>query len=35
MGCFPEISKMVEINQSVPLLIPEPEGEEFLSWRRA
>jgi hypothetical protein len=31
MGCFPEISKMAETNQPVPLLIPEPEGEEFLT----
>jgi hypothetical protein len=29
MGCFPDNSKMAETNQPVPLLIPEPEGEEF------
>jgi hypothetical protein len=29
MGCFPEIAKMAETNQPMPLLIPEPEGEEF------
>jgi hypothetical protein len=29
MGCFPDISKMAETNLPVPLLIPEPEGEEF------
>ncbi len=29
MGCFPDISKMAETNQPVPLLIPEPEGEGF------
>jgi hypothetical protein len=29
MGCYPEISKMAETNQPVPLLIPEPEGEGF------
>jgi hypothetical protein len=29
MGCFPEISKMAETNQPVPLLIPEPEDEGF------
>lgn len=29
MGCFPDISKMAETSQPVPLLIPEPEGEGF------
>jgi hypothetical protein len=29
MGCYPEISKMAETNQPVPLLIPEPECEGF------
>ena len=29
MGCFPEISKMAETNQPVPLPIREPEGDEF------
>ena len=29
MGCYPEISKMAETNQPVPLLIPDPEGDGF------
>jgi hypothetical protein len=30
MGCLPDISKMAETNQPVPLLIAEPEGEGFV-----
>ena len=30
MGCFPDVLKMAETNQPVPILIAEPEGEEFV-----